>query len=182
MLKCLDCGHIFEDGEQKTYAEHHPYGDTTAAEYFSVCPICGGDYEETVSCESCGGEFLEDELVASYYCEECLKETADAKTFYDYASDIDAGLDSDRVNTIDHFMFSVVYRLDDTKFTYGESFCPPEFRDLLLGEYWKTDVGHKRSIAGGYDDGFYSKIFEYLKDQHILYDFAEWLHEKEVKK
>jgi predicted nucleic acid-binding Zn-ribbon protein len=35
-FKCLECGHIFEDGEQAIWEEHHPYGMGYAAESF-VC-------------------------------------------------------------------------------------------------------------------------------------------------
>lgn len=73
-FKCLDCGHIFEEGEQTVWEEHHPYGMGYAEEEFSGCPICNGEYEETKQCEICGGEFLEDELLGGCVCEECVEE------------------------------------------------------------------------------------------------------------
>ena len=72
-FKCLACGHIFEEGEQSRWEEHHPYGMGYAAEEFSGCPICNGDFEETKQCEICGGEFLEDELLGGCVCEDCVE-------------------------------------------------------------------------------------------------------------
>lgn len=68
---CLDCGHIFEEGEQARWEEHHPYGMGYAAEEFSGCPLCKGAYEEAKRCKICGGEFLEDEL-NNGVCESCI--------------------------------------------------------------------------------------------------------------
>ena len=85
-FKCLACGHIFEEGEQARWEEHHPYGMGYAAEEFSGCPICKGDFEETKQCEICGGEFLEDELLGGCVCEECVEECKrDLETCYKIA-------------------------------------------------------------------------------------------------
>ena len=73
--KCLDCGHIFEDGEQAIWREYmgECHG-SPAYEEFSGCPICKGSYEETKQCKICGGEFLEDELNGGCVCDECIEE------------------------------------------------------------------------------------------------------------
>ena len=85
-FKCLSCGHIFEEGEQASWEEHHPYGMGYAAESFSGCSICNGDYEETKQCEICGGEFLEDELNGGCVCDECVEEyKRDLETCYKIA-------------------------------------------------------------------------------------------------
>lgn len=82
-FKCLDCGHIFEEGEQARWEEHHPYGMGYAAEEFSGCPVCNGSYEETKQCKICGGEFLEDELNGGLVCDNCVEEyKRDLKTCY----------------------------------------------------------------------------------------------------
>ena len=73
-FKCLECGNIFEEGEQARWEEHHPYGMGYAAEEFSGCPVCNGSYEETKQCKICGGEFLEDELNGDGVCDECIEE------------------------------------------------------------------------------------------------------------
>ena len=74
-FKCLECGNIFEEGEQATWREYmgECHG-SPAYEEFSGCPICNGEYEETKRCEICGGEFLEDELLGGCVCEECVEE------------------------------------------------------------------------------------------------------------
>lgn len=71
--RCLECGHIFEDGEQARWVEHHPYGMSYATESFSGCPLCKGEFGETKQCKICGGEFLEDELEDGV-CDICLTE------------------------------------------------------------------------------------------------------------
>ena len=86
-FKCLECGHIFEDGEQATWREYmgECHG-SHAYEEFSGCPICNGNFEETKQCEICGGEFLEDELLGGCVCEECVEEyKRDLETCYKIA-------------------------------------------------------------------------------------------------
>lgn len=73
-FKCLECGHIFEDGEQARWEEHHPYGMGYAFEEFSGCPICKGNFEETKQCKICGGEFLEEDLNGDCVCDDCLEQ------------------------------------------------------------------------------------------------------------
>ena len=82
-FKCLECGNIFEEGEQARWEEHHPYGMGYATEKFSGCPVCNGSYEETKQCKICGGEFLEDELNGGLVCDNCVEEyKRDLKTCY----------------------------------------------------------------------------------------------------
>ena len=73
--KCLECGHIFEDGEQATWREYmgECHG-SPAYDEFCGCPLCKGDFEETKQCKICGGEFLEDELNGGCVCDECIEE------------------------------------------------------------------------------------------------------------
>lgn len=86
-FKCLECGHIFEEGEQENWEEHHPYGMGCASEEFSGCPICKGNYEKTKQCKICGGEFLEDELNGGCVCDECIEEySEDFDTCYNIAN------------------------------------------------------------------------------------------------
>lgn len=72
--KCLDCGHIFEEGEQARWSESRgEYWGTHCSEHMSGCPLCKGEYEETVQCAVCGSEHLEDELNGCV-CDECIDE------------------------------------------------------------------------------------------------------------
>ena len=72
--KCLDCGHIFEYGEEAVWSEFR--GECFGVESYEKmdgCPLCRGDYEETIPCIVCGSEHLEDELNCSV-CNECIDE------------------------------------------------------------------------------------------------------------
>ena len=71
-FKCVSCGHIFEDGEQAEWEEKHGL-DTPPYENFSGCPLCRGEYEETVKCKCCGADFLEEELTSGF-CDDCVGE------------------------------------------------------------------------------------------------------------
>ena len=71
MYKCRHCGHIFDDGEQKTrYEKHNDY----YTEIINACPICNSsDYEETVYCCYCHSEKFRDELNSDGICRECIE-------------------------------------------------------------------------------------------------------------
>lgn len=74
MYKCLQCGHIFDEGEQDTWSESR--GECfgfPCSEEMSGCPLCRGDYEKTVDCKICGSEHLRDELNMGV-CDECIEE------------------------------------------------------------------------------------------------------------
>ena len=68
---CMDCGHIFEDGEEKHWVERHGFEDGPG-EYMTGCPLCGGAYEQAKHCTVCGKATLEDELFGGQYCKDCL--------------------------------------------------------------------------------------------------------------
>lgn len=64
MFKCIECGHIFEDGEQARWTETH-------GEVWECCPICKGGYEEIEPCKICG---TYDHECQEEYCEDCKKD------------------------------------------------------------------------------------------------------------
>lgn len=71
MYKCTSCGHIFEEGEQKTYTERHGL-DTPPYEKYEGCPSCGSsDFEEVENCEICGELHPIDELHGGV-CDDCI--------------------------------------------------------------------------------------------------------------
>ena len=75
-FKCYNCGHIFEEGEQKRWVEPH-------GERVQGCPCCGGAYEKTLKCEICDSEHLEEELNGGV-CDECInKYRKDFNTCYE---------------------------------------------------------------------------------------------------
>ena len=69
---CLDCGNIFEEGEQITFQENmgDRFGDK-AYKIISGCPKCGGEYEESTPCSICGSEHLEEDLNVGL-CDDCI--------------------------------------------------------------------------------------------------------------
>lgn len=70
--KCLECGHIFERGEEDVWRESRgEFWGQPCYEEVSGCPLCRGGFRETVQCASCGGEHLEDELHGGV-CDECI--------------------------------------------------------------------------------------------------------------
>ena len=71
--RCLECGHIFEEGEQAFWSEGGEYWGTQFSQTMSGCPLCRGEYEETTPCEICGSEHLKEELYSGV-CEECIDE------------------------------------------------------------------------------------------------------------
>lgn len=67
---CGECGETFDEPDY--YEEHHPYGMTTAAERFSICPHCGSEHiGEPKKCSECGEYFYE---LRNGMCEECYEE------------------------------------------------------------------------------------------------------------
>lgn len=179
MYKCIDCGHIFEDGEEALREEKHPYGSTTASEYFSVCPVCGGDFETAQTCKKCGGAFLEGELIGGYYCEDCLKKELTADNFVNFGEYADKHMEKTEVHTVEHFMLVWVYGVSDSSIR-GSS---EEFRALMMAEFKDAAEAHSKAAKlFGTDDKFLEQIWQYMEDYKILDDFAEWLYDKEVKK
>ena len=74
MLKCLECGHVFSEYDLNTWEESRgEHFGIPCYEKMSGCPICEGDYEETVQCAVCGSEHIEDELFGGV-CSECIDE------------------------------------------------------------------------------------------------------------
>lgn len=74
---CPDCGHIFWDCE--AYIHDIPVSTPVGTKWDKSysCPVCGCDeIEEASHCRKCGGAFREQDLIAQYYCKECLMEEA----------------------------------------------------------------------------------------------------------
>lgn len=63
VYRCNECGHLFENGEEKLWKE--PHGETNKG-----CPLCGGMYEEMFDCQICGNHTKSDDDL----CDECKKD------------------------------------------------------------------------------------------------------------
>ena len=74
MYKCVDCGLVFEEGEEAVWEESRgEYWGFPCSETLTGCPKCKENYEEAYRCKRCGEWFLEDELNDGY-CELCYDE------------------------------------------------------------------------------------------------------------
>lgn len=83
MYICLDCGYVFDDGEERVWREKHGL-ETPPYEEFRGCPVCGGAYEETTQrCKDCD-EFVLSENLYEGRCEKCLAETIGYINAYDF--------------------------------------------------------------------------------------------------
>ena len=79
MFKCIDCGNLFEEGEQAVwYEDRGEYWGVPCSERMTGCPVCKGDYEEAKECKECGEWHFSDELTDGL-CENCREETEDAE-------------------------------------------------------------------------------------------------------
>lgn len=76
VLKCLECGHPFEPGEEARWTEPH-------GEVMTGCPKCRCAFEETSPCSVCGTPHLEDELYHGV-CKSCLIDSMSATNMADY--------------------------------------------------------------------------------------------------
>lgn len=77
MYRCEECGHLFEEGEQKTWEEKvGEYGSAPYFEKHSGCPICGREYEETKKCQVCNSEHLAEDLIDGV-CDDCIERYSD---------------------------------------------------------------------------------------------------------
>lgn len=74
VYKCAECGHLFEDGEEARWRE--ALGWAWGQPYYedmSGCPLCKGEYEETVPCSICGSRHTEGEdALFGGVCGECI--------------------------------------------------------------------------------------------------------------
>lgn len=159
MYKCLECGNIFEDGEQAEWRED--YG-----EKFSGCPICKGDFVEARNCKWCGDVFTEEELYDGL-CEKCLLSAIDYDTFLEY-------LESDK-NALLGFMFGTWWKSDIPEWAsaeligwLSESFRRFKANDILTNTHSFLDACVNYVM---YEDGSFGRD-----------DYAEWLNDRDNMK
>ena len=176
MYKCLDCGHLFEDGEQYTWTENQgSCHGVTATERFSGCPLCKGDYLEVRQCRECGSWHFEDELYSGW-CEKCLRETINYDTFFEYC---EANRDE---QYLDIFVMSELL---------GGMDCPKnvsyEFHELMVDTYKARVDDIKSAVMASYKaviDILPACIRFIMDDDGSIgrENYADWLNsKKEVK-
>ena len=176
MFKCCECGHLFEEGEQAVWYENQgECHGVTAMEKFSGCPMCKGDYDEVHQCKKCGDWHSEDELYDGW-CENCLRETINYDTFFEYC---EANKDE---QYLDIFVMSELL---------GGMDCPKhssfEFHSLMVQVYkgqvksvkdWEKMMGRK-SV-----DDFLPACIRFIMDDDGSIgreNYADWLNKREVK-
>nr|DAG65932.1 MAG TPA: rubredoxin iron binding domains containing a [Caudoviricetes sp.] len=82
MFRCLECGNIFEDGEQKRIKECMGDScDVATYQEFDVCPCCGGDFETVVYCDKCGRIYNCDDVLNGL-CKDCIAENTTVNECY----------------------------------------------------------------------------------------------------
>lgn len=75
MLKCDECGHVFEYGEGETCSD--PIGDMGGHieyEHYHGCPICSGRCSQAKQCKVCGTYGIEEDD----WCDECRQRVRSA--------------------------------------------------------------------------------------------------------
>lgn len=166
-LKCLECGCVFEDGEQAVWEERHGL-DNPPYEKFSGCPICCGDYVETKPCANCENEYTEDELYEGW-CEECLREQITYESFLGYC---EANKDE---HYLDAFVMSELL---------GGMDCPRwisyDFHQLMVDTYMRRV---EKAKLYPLEDFLESCIRFVMEDDGSVGrdNFANWLNRREVK-
>lgn len=75
MYRCVNCGNLFEEGEQKRIRENmgECHGAPSYIDYY-VCPVCEGDYEEVKPCTVCGSYRHDASRLLCEDCENKVKE------------------------------------------------------------------------------------------------------------
>ena len=74
MLRCIDCGKIFDDDDVAVWEESRgEFWGVPCSETVSGCPHCQGDYEQVTTCKRCDKWCSEDELTNGY-CDLCYDE------------------------------------------------------------------------------------------------------------
>ena len=150
--KCLDCGHIFEEGEQKTWQEKvGEYGSQHCLVENSGCPICLGNYEETIKCKICSSEHLAEDLIEGV-CDDC---------FENYSKNVDVcyKVSKGEKSSIEINMF------------LAEMFDAETIEEILLDHLKETELyikTYKKNIdnfANDDKDWFAEKLVEVLKNE-----------------
>lgn len=166
--KCTDCGYVFDYEDRTVVKESHGFNDGFY-ETFSCCPSCGGDFEDAVDCCECGETFTEDELYDGW-CEQCLRETINYDTFFEYC---EANKDE---HYLDIFVMSELL---------GGMDCPKwisfDFHQLMIETYKKRVKDSQRDNVLW---GFLPACIRFIMDDDGSIgreNYADWLNKREVK-
>ena len=168
MYRCENCGNLFEEGEQAVWEETHGL-DSPPYEKFSGCPVCNCEYEEVYKCKECGDWHTDDELYNGW-CENCLLETINYDTFFEYC---EANKDE---NYLDMFVMQYLLNCDDVP-----KYPSFEFHQLMA-ETYKRRVADAKLLKGRFD--FLEDCIRFIMDDDGSIgreNYADWLNKKGVK-
>ena len=169
MYRCVNCGNLFEEGEQAVWEEHHGL-DSPPYEKWSGCPVCKGDYEEVHQCKECGDWHSDDELYDGW-CENCLRETINYDTFFEYC---EAHKDE---NYLDIFVMADLLGGMDCQDNIS-----PEFHQLMI-ETYKRRVADAKFLKCQFD--FSEDCIRFVMDDDGsigIENYAEWLNNRKEMK
>lgn len=148
MYKCLECGHVFDEGEERRWTE--PHGEPMAG-----CPVCGCAYDEAYQCDECGAYCLSDELYSGL-CVDCAAKIASPRALADYA-------ESDPLIAEEFYSYYYDSFIADTS---------AQLRQLLRGGLLQR--ASLESLNGYIDTR--KKCRNYITaDEERLTNFAEWI-------
>ena len=169
MFRCESCGNLFEEGEQAVWEEHHGL-DSPPYEKLSGCPVCKGDYEEVHQCKNCGDWHSDDELYEGW-CEDCLRETINYDTFFDYCEA------NKKENYLDTFVMCYLLNCDEVP-----EYPSWDFHQLMV-ETYKQRVADAKLLGRIF--GFLPECISFIMDDDGYSgreNYADWLNNrKEVK-
>ena len=172
--KCTDCGYVFDYEERSIIKEYHGFGDGVY-ETLSVCPNCGGDFEDAADCCKCGEAFTENELYSGW-CEKCLRETINYDTFFEYC---EANKDEQYLDT---FVMCEILNCE-----YVPKYSSYEFHELMVDTYKARVDDIKSAMTASYKaviDILPACIRFIMDDDGSIgrENYADWLNsKKEVK-
>lgn len=176
-VKCTDCGYVFDSEDAANVRQKHwAGGEYIGSESFVGCPRCGGNFEDAVSCCKCGEGFTKDEL-SDGWCNECLRETINYESFFEYC---EANKDE---QYLDIFVMSELL---------GGMDCPKnvsdEFHKLMIEEY-KRKVkfinDYEKAFGKPSLHNFLAACIRFIMDDDGSIgreNYADWLNKREEKK
>ena len=152
MYICLECGHIFDEGEEVEWTE--PHGEKMVG-----CPMCNGAFARSAYCEECGKEILPDELRGGHYCDECLADSVDFTTGLNYLS---------------YYDYMVQFVMERLLKSSVPEVVSPELRKAAIERFMRTD----RDCRLRNDDSFLTALKDFILDGDGEYgkeQYAKWL-------
>ena len=170
MYRCCECGNLFEEGEQAVWEETHGL-DSPPYEKFSGCPICKGDYEEVHQCKESGDWHSDDELYDGW-CENCLRETINYDTFFEYC---EANKDEQYLDT---FVMCYILHCE-----YVPKYSSYEFHELMVRVYKERieNIKRDKAMLGDTHDEIIDDCIRFIMDDDGCSrreDYAEWLNNR----